>query len=118
MILGVIEVGGIKFVCGIGIENGEVFEWVSFFIMILEEMMVQVIVFFEGKEIEVLGVGFFGLIDLIEGSFMYGYIIIILKFYWGQYDIIGKFKEYFDVLMMFDMDVNGVVFGEVIWGVV
>lgn len=44
--LGSIEVGGIKFVCGVGIDDLIIVECVSFFIIILEEIMKKVIEFF------------------------------------------------------------------------
>lgn len=68
--------------------------------------------FFEGKGIEALGVGSFGPIDPIEGSPTYGYITTTPKPHWGQYNIIGKLKEHFDVPMTFDTDVNGAALGK------
>lgn len=71
---------------------------------------------FEGKGIEALGVGSFGPIDPIEGSNTYGYITTTPKPHWGNYNLIGKLKEHFDVPMGFDTDVNGAALGESIWG--
>lgn len=47
MLYGVIEVGGIKFVCVIGDEEMMIKERVSFLIMIFEEIMFLVIDFFK-----------------------------------------------------------------------
>lgn len=44
-VLGAIEAGGTKFVCGVGNEQGEVFERVSFPTTTPEETMAQVISF-------------------------------------------------------------------------
>lgn len=48
-ILGAIEAGGTKFVCGIGTEEGEVLERVSFPTTTPEETMAQVIAFLKVK---------------------------------------------------------------------
>lgn len=115
-VLGAIEAGGTKFVCGIGNEHGEVLERASFPTTTPAETMENVIAFFEGKGIEALGVGSFGPIDPIEGSDTYGYITTTPKPHWGNYNLIGKLKEHFDVPMGFDTDVNGAALGESIWG--
>lgn len=115
-VLGAIEAGGTKFVCGIGNEQGEIFERVSFPTTNPEETMAQVIAFFEGKKFDALGVGSFGPIDPIKNSPTYGYITTTPKPYWGGYDMIGKLKEHFDVPMNFDTDVNGAALGEYTWG--
>lgn len=48
-VLGAIEAGGTKFVCGIGNERGEVLERASFPTTTPAETMENVIAFFEGK---------------------------------------------------------------------
>lgn len=115
-VLGAIEAGGTKFVCGIGNEQGEIFERVSFPTTNPEETMAKVIAFFEGKKFDALGVGSFGPIDPIKGSPTYGHITTTPKPFWGGYDLIGKLKEHFDVPMNFDTDVNGAALGEYTWG--
>ena len=63
MKLGAIEAGGTKFVVCIGNEKGEVLERESFPTEAPEKTMENVFKFFDGKEIEALGVGSFGPID-------------------------------------------------------
>ncbi|GAF06203.1 fructokinase [Paenibacillus pini JCM 16418] len=63
-LLGAIEAGGTKFVCGIGKEDGTVLERISFPTTTPEETMAQVVSFFEGKGVEAIGAGSFGPIDL------------------------------------------------------
>lgn len=48
-VLGAIEAGGTKFVCGLGTEHGEVLERVSFPTTTPEETMAQVISFLRAK---------------------------------------------------------------------
>ena len=50
-----IEAGGTKFICGIGNENGEIFEKISIPTTVPEETMKKVIEYFKGKEFEVMG---------------------------------------------------------------
>lgn len=114
--LGAIEAGGTKFVCGIGTENGEILERVSFPTETPEITMKNVISFFEGKGVEAIGIGSFGPIDPIKGSPTYGYITTTPKPHWGQYNIVGHMKEHFDVPIGFDTDVNGAALGEHKWG--
>lgn len=115
-ILGAIEAGGTKFVCGIGNEQGEMMDRVSFPTETPEVTMDRVIAYFAGKNVEAIGVGSFGPIDPIVGSSTYGYITTTPKPYWSNYDLIGKLKNHFAVPMGFDTDVNGAALGEYTWG--
>ncbi|GGA20185.1 ROK family protein [Paenibacillus physcomitrellae] len=114
--LGAIEAGGTKFVCGIGTKEGEVLDRVSFPTTTPEETMGKVIEYFKDKPIEALGVGSFGPIDPVLGSDTYGYITTTPKPYWTNYNIIGTLKSEFNVPMAFDTDVNGAALGESLWG--
>lgn len=111
-----IEAGGTKFICGIGNENGEIFEKISIPTTIPEETMKKVIEYFKGKEFEVMGVACFGPIDPVKSSKTYGYISKTPKPNWTDYDIIGELKKNFNVPMEFDTDVNGAALGESLWG--
>ena len=62
--------------------------------------------FFDGKEIEALGVGSFGPIDPDLTSPTYGYITTTPKPGWNNYNIMGALKERYDIPMAFDTDVN------------
>ena len=67
MKLGAIEAGGTKFVVCIGNEKGEVLERESFPTEAPEKTMENVFKFFDGKEIEALGVG---LIRILQAQLM------------------------------------------------
>ncbi|YCI27247.1 ROK family protein [Paenibacillus sp. Z6-24] len=114
--LGAIEAGGTKFVCGIGDEQGHIHDLVSFATTTPEETMRQVIQYFERKNVQAIGVGSFGPIDPIVGSPTYGHITSTPKPHWARYNLIGKLQEHFDVPMRFDTDVNGAALGEYTWG--
>ena len=107
MKLGAIEAGGTKFVVCIGNEKGEVLERESFPTEAPEKTMENVFKFFDGKEIEALGVGSFGPIDPDLTSPTYGYITTTPKPGWNNYNIMGALKERYDIPMAFDTDVNG-----------
>lgn len=116
MLLGAIEAGGTKFVCGIGGENGEIYERVSFPTTKPEETMKQVVSFFNEKKIEAIGIGSFGPIDLTKTSDTYGYITSTPKPYWNNFNLVGEVKKHFSVPIGFDTDVNGAALGESKWG--
>lgn len=116
MIIGGIEAGGTKFVCGIGNEKGDILERVSFPTEAPEITLKKVVEFFKNKNIEALGIGSFGPIDLNKASKTYGYITKTPKIDWKDYNLLGYLKKYFDIPMYFDTDVNGAALGEITWG--
>ncbi|MDT3425057.1 fructokinase [Paenibacillus forsythiae] len=115
-LLGAIEAGGTKFVCGIGHEDGSIIDRVSFPTTHPEETMAQVFQYFEGKNVEAIGIGSFGPIDPVLGSPTYGYVTTTPKPYWSQYNLVGAVREKIDVPIGFDTDVNGAALGEHTWG--
>jgi len=116
MRLGAIEAGGTKFVVAVGDENGNVIEREAFPTTTPEETMENVFKFFDGKDIEALGLGCFGPIDPDLKSPTYGYITTTPKVGWSNYNIMKALKDRYDIPMGFDTDVNGAVLGEVYFG--
>lgn len=116
MRIGGLEAGGTKMVCAIGDENGTVLERVSIPTTTPEETIPKLIEFFKEKEIEALGIGCFGPVDLNRKSATYGYITKTPKLAWMDYDIVGNMKKALNVPIGFDTDVNGAVLGEATWG--
>lgn len=108
MKLGAIEAGGTKFVVCIGNEKGEVLERESFPTEAPEKTMENVFKFFDGKEIEALGVGSFGPIDPDLTSPTYGYITTTPKPGWTII-ILWVLKRRYDIPMAFDTDVKGLL---------
>ena len=90
MILGTLEAGGTKMVCGIGDENGNVFERVSFPTRMPEETMADIIGYFKDKNIEALGIG---KAPVIEKALPMCNIVCIT----GQ-DMVGKVHGYLNAL--------------------
>jgi fructokinase len=116
MILGAIEAGGTKFVCGIGNENGEIIEKISYPTTTPEETLKLVTDYFKDKQIEALGVGSFGPIDLNTESSTYGFITSTPKKHWKNVNLLGELKKHINVPMAFDTDVNAAALGELEWG--
>ncbi|MBB6637278.1 ROK family protein [Cohnella thailandensis] len=116
MRIGAIEAGGTKFVCGIGDENGNVLDRVSFPTEQPEKTLGQVISYFKDKNVEAIGVGTFGPIDIDPASPTYGYVTTTPKPGWSNYPFLDTLKKEFDVPFGWDTDVNAAAFGEATWG--
>lgn len=104
-------------VCAIGNENGDIFERISIPTETPEITMPKLIEYFKDKEIEALGIGCFGPIDLNRNSETYGYITTTPKLAWANYNIVGVLKKALKVPVGFDTDVNGSALGEATWGI-
>lgn len=116
MIIGAIEAGGTKFVCGIGSENGEILDRISFPTEEPEQTTERAAQYFADKNIEALGVGSFGPLDLDPESRTYGHVTTTPKPGWANYDLLGHLKKKLNVPAGFDTDVNAAAFGEARWG--
>lgn len=117
MRLGALEAGGTKMVCAIGNENGEIFERVSIPTESPDVTMPKLIAYFADKEIEALGIGCFGPVDLNRNSETYGCITTTPKLAWKNYNIVKVFQDALRVPVGFDTDVNGSALGEATWGI-
>ncbi|MEJ8306512.1 ROK family protein [Saccharibacillus sacchari] len=116
MIIGAIEAGGTKFVCGIGNEHGEILDRISFPTEEPEKTTQQAADYFKDKGIEALGIGSFGPLDLDTDSPTYGHVTTTPKPGWANYDLLGHLKKELNVPAGFDTDVNAAAFGEARWG--
>lgn len=116
MLIGGIEAGGTKMVCAVGDENGVIKDRTSFPTRQPEETFADMIAYYRNWDIQALGIGCFGPVDLNRQSRTYGYITKTPKPGWGNCDIVGAFKDALGVPVGFDTDVNGAVLGEVTWG--
>ncbi|MFC5404476.1 ROK family protein [Cohnella soli] len=116
MLIGAIEAGGTKFVCGIGNENGEVLDRVSFPTEQPETTLARVIEYFKDKSIEALGVGSFGPIDIDRTSPTYGSVTTTPKPGWANYPVLPELRKALSVPIGWDTDVNAAALGEATWG--
>ncbi|XEC95946.1 ROK family protein [Paenibacillus tarimensis] len=116
MRIGAIEAGGTKFICGIGNEEGRIEESVSIPTEFPEVTLEKVKAFFRDKQVEAIGIGTFGPIDIDPASPTYGYVTTTPKPGWTGYDFLGSLKREFDVPFGWDTDVNAAAYGEAKWG--
>ena len=115
--LGGVEAGGTKFVCGIG-TGPDNLETVSFPTSTPQITMDGVVHFFsKHKNVEAIGVGSFGPVDLDSESSTYGYITSTPKPGWENFDLAGSIHRALGVPVKLDTDVNASLLGEARWGV-
>ena len=93
MSLGALEAGGTKMVCAIGDENGNIYEQVSIPTETPEVTLPKLAEWFRERNVEALGIGCFGPIDLNKESETYGYITSTPKLPWVNCDVVGYFKK-------------------------
>lgn len=115
-LLGSIEAGGTKFICGVGTDDLKIIERVSFPTTTPDETMALVIAFFKKYELKAIGIGSFGPIDIHPTSPTYGYITSTPKLAWQNYDFVGEMKKHFDVPIAWTTDVNAAAYGEYVAG--
>lgn len=116
MRIGAIEAGGTKFVCGIGNEHGVIEDRIHFPTELPEQTMFRVISYFESHQVDAIGIGAFGPLDLRPDSSTYGYITTTPKAGWAQYPFLDTLRSHYEVPYGWDTDVNAAAFGEAAWG--
>lgn len=116
MRIGIIEGGGTKFICGVGNENGEIEEYINFPTQQPEQTLGKVIEYFQTKDVEAIGIGMFGPIDVNASSQTYGYVTSTPKPGWSNTDVLGILRHAFNIPFGWDTDVNAAALGESKWG--
>lgn len=104
--LGAIEAGGTKFVCAVGDETGQIIEQIKIPTTVPEETMAEVIRFFKQYDLEAIGIGSFGPIDVNLESSTYGSITSTPKIAWKNFPFVQTMKDAFSVPIGFNTDVN------------
>ena len=116
MRLGGLEAGGTKMVMCIGNESGEIFTQMSIPTRTPAETIPEIIKWFSDKNIDALGIGCFGPIDVSSESPTYGQILETPKLPWVHYDLLKELQKELKVPMKVDTDVNGSCLGEMVFG--
>jgi fructokinase len=114
--LGAIEAGGTKFVCAVGDHLGHIVDRIQIPTTVPEETMKEVIAFFQKYDMESIGIGSFGPIDVNTDSPTYGYITSTPKTAWKNYPIVQTIKDAFSIPVGFNTDVNAAALGEATLG--
>ena len=110
--LGAIEAGGTKFVCAVSDHDLNIVEKVTIPTTSPEETFEAVFEFFDRFELDAIGIGSFGPIDINEASETFGYITSTPKRLWKNVDFLGVFKERYDIPIGWNTDVNAAALGE------
>jgi fructokinase len=115
--LGGIEAGGTKFVCGIGTGPDDL-RIEQFPTSSPDITLKSVVGFFKesGARAEAIGIGSFGPIDLHRSSPEYGHITSTPKPGWANFDLVGALEQELGLPIAFDTDGNAALLGEVRWG--
>lgn len=116
MLIGAVEAGGTKIVCGIGNASGEVLERVSFPTEQPEQTIERIVDYFRDKDVAAIGYGSFGPINIDAASPQYGYVTTTPKPGWSNYPVLPELKKAIDVPFGWDTDVNAAALGEATWG--
>lgn len=120
-LLGGIEAGGTKFVCAIGTGPDDIRALTRIPTTTPEETLAQVFTFFrsqiaQGVNLEAIGIGSFGPVDVREDSSTFGWFLDTPKPGWRQIDFVGPISREFSIPIGFDTDVNAAALGEHQWG--
>jgi len=119
-LIGGIEGGGTKFVCGVASRDGEIVEIIRFPTTRPKDTIEKVISFFkpyvESGNLKKLGVGSFGPVDTDHESPAYGFITATPKPGWSNTPILNILQQALGVKVYFDLDVNAAALGEYRWG--
>ncbi|HVM70840.1 MAG TPA: ROK family protein [Anaerolineales bacterium] len=114
-IYGGMEGGGTKFVCAVGTGPDEIIAETRFPTTSPAETLERAISFFKNYELAAIGLAPFGPVDLNPASPGYGSITATPKAGWSNTNILGPFRQQFNVPIAFDLDVNAAAFGEFSW---
>jgi fructokinase len=114
-VLGAIEAGGTKFVCGVG-TGPEDLVTTQIPTTSPEATVGEAIAWFEARKPSVVGIGSFGPVDLNPASPTWGHITSTPKAAWRDYDLAGAIARGLGAPVRFNTDVNAAVLGEARWG--
>ncbi len=106
--------------CAVGSGPDQIIDSVRIDTTSPEQTLAEVIAFFRQHqsiaELDALGIGCFGPVDLDRASSSYGHITTTPKAGWGQTDIVGILHRALNLPVGFDTDVNAAALGEHRWG--
>lgn len=112
MYYGAIEAGGTKMVCAVGMKDGTIVDQMETPTLTPEETMRVMLAFFQKYELEALGIGTFGPVELNLSSDKYGSILNSPKAGWQGFNFYRYFQENIGCKVVVDTDVNVAALGE------
>ena len=116
-----IEAGGTKWVCMIASHPEDIRAITRFKTRDPEKTIGFAIDFIKGQvpdsgDLQGIGIGSFGPLDLNKDSSTYGYLTTTPKKGWASTDLLTPFKKEINLPIGIDTDVNAAALGEHIWG--
>ncbi|MBP3645737.1 MAG: ROK family protein [Clostridia bacterium] len=114
--IGALEAGGTKMVLAVYDENGQELERMTIPTETPEKTMPAMIDFFRTREVDALGVGSFGPLDLDPASPTYGNITSTPKLAWKDYPLLKNLLDGRELPAGIDTDVNAAIIAEVEMG--
>lgn len=115
---GAIEAGGTKFVCAVG-TGPEDLAVTQLPTTSPEATIASAVTFLKERargQLQAVGIGSFGPVDLCRSSPTFGYITSTPKPGWQNYDFAGAVRSALGVPVGFDTDVDAAALGEARWG--
>ena len=112
MLIGALEAGGTKMVCSIGSPQGNVLQRASFPTASPEVTVAQIVDFISKFNVEALGIGSFGPLDLNPDSPAYGSITLTPKLEWQGYPLLRELESRLGGPAEIDTDVNAAALAE------
>lgn len=117
MKIGALEGGGTKMVLAVCDENGRILDRTSIPTETPEVTMPKMIAYFKEHEVDALGIGFFGPIQLNQDSAEYGCMGNTPKAAWRGYPVYRTFRDALQIPIGLDTDVNAAALGEAAFGI-
>src|SRR5579864_431921 len=117
-VFGAIEAGGTKFVCAVG-TGPEDLAVTQLPTTSPEATIGSAVAFLKEHsdgQLQAVGIGSFGPVDLCPSSPTFGHITSTPKQGWQNYDFAGAVRKVLDVPVGFDTDVDAAALGEARWG--
>ena len=115
---GGIEAGGTKFVCGVGTGPDDL-RIGQFPTSTPAITVASAVDFFRqngGGQLDAIGIGSFGPVDVDQTSPTYGHITSTPKAGWENFNLVGAVHDALRIPVNVDTDVNAALLGEVAWG--
>lgn len=116
MVLGSIEAGGTKFIAAIGDHQMNIIDTITVPTTKPEETMKPIFRFFDQFQLDAVGIGSFGPIDVNQDSNTYGYITSTPKPHWKNFDFVGNLSSHYEVPIAWNTDVNAAGYAEYVLG--